>query len=48
MTVVLLHGFTGDGSTMVDLAEHLGEACETPDLAGHGADAEEPLTPGRC
>jgi len=37
VTVVVLHGFTGDGSTMADLAGRLsGFDVDTPDLTGHG------------
>ena len=37
MSVVILHGFTGDGSTMRALADLVDPAALVPDLAGHGA-----------
>ena len=37
MSVVILHGFTGDGSTMRALADLVDSAALVPDLAGHGA-----------
>lgn len=37
MTVVVLHGFTGDASTMADLAGRIDPSAVVPDLAGHGA-----------
>ncbi|MEM8706019.1 MAG: alpha/beta fold hydrolase [Actinomycetota bacterium] len=37
MSVVVLHGFTGDASTMRDLAERIDPAAIVPELAGHGA-----------
>lgn len=37
MSVVILHGFTGDGSTMRALADRVDPAAVVPDLAGHGA-----------
>ena len=36
MSVIVLHGFTGDASTMHDLAERIDPAAVVPDLAGHG------------
>ena len=37
VSVVILHGFTGDGSTMRALADLVDPAALVPDLAGHGA-----------
>ena len=37
MSVIILHGFTGDGSTMRALADLVDPAALVPDLAGHGA-----------
>ena len=37
MSVIILHGFTGDGSTMRALADLADPAAIVPDLAGHGA-----------
>ena len=36
MTVVILHGFTGDRSTMGELASRVDPDAVVPDLAGHG------------
>ena len=37
MSVIVLHGFTGDGSTMRALADLVDPTAIVPDLAGHGA-----------
>ena len=37
MSVIILHGFTGDGSTMRALADLADPAAIVPDLVGHGA-----------
>ncbi len=37
MTLVVLHGFTGSGATMADLARRVDPDAIVPDLAGHGA-----------
>ncbi|MEO0494753.1 MAG: alpha/beta fold hydrolase [Actinomycetota bacterium] len=37
MSVVALHGFTGDASTMRELADLIDPDAIVPDLAGHGA-----------
>ena len=36
MTVVVLHGFTGNAATMHDLAARVDPPAIVPDLAGHG------------
>ena len=36
MSVVILHGFTGDASTMRELADLIAPDAIVPDLAGHG------------
>ncbi|MEM9203151.1 MAG: alpha/beta fold hydrolase [Actinomycetota bacterium] len=36
MSVVALHGFTGAGATMQDLADRITAEVTAPDLAGHG------------
>ena len=46
MTVVALHGFTGNGETMRDLASRIDPHAIVPDLAGHGA-GPHPDDPGR-
>ncbi|MEM9465467.1 MAG: alpha/beta fold hydrolase [Actinomycetota bacterium] len=46
MTVVVLHGFTGDASTMRELADRIDPAAIVPDLAGHGA-GPHPADPHR-
>ena len=48
-TVVLLHGFTGDGTTMAGLTERLEADAEVvvPDLVGHGRSCSPPSV-GDC
>ena len=47
MSVVVLHGFTGDASTMAGLAAHLAADAECVDLAGHGSHPADPAEPER-
>ena len=48
MSVVILHGFTGDGSTMRALADLVDPAALVPDLAGHGAGPHSLRVSARC
>ena len=45
-TVVVLHGFTGDGDTMASIVDRLPGRVEAPDLPGHGR-GPHPTDPDR-